>query len=72
MIENKIKIGDRIELIEINDTWTKLEKGSKGTVIKIEEDQELLWIEWDNGEKIALLDGIDRYKIIKKCKLEVK
>jgi hypothetical protein len=66
MIENKIKIGDRIQLIETNDTWTKLEKGSKGTVIKIEEDQELLWIEWDNGEKIALLDGIDRYKIIKK------
>jgi hypothetical protein len=57
-----IKIGDRIELLSINDSWTKLEKGSKGTVKKIETDQELIWIDWDNGEKLALLHGIDKYK----------
>jgi len=48
------------------DSWTKLEKGSKGTVAKIEEDQELIWIKWDNGEKIALIDGIDKFKFVKK------
>ncbi len=32
MRKKQIKIGDRIELIEINDTWTKLDKGSKGTI----------------------------------------
>ena len=36
-----VKIGDRIELLEMMDTMTKLQKGSKGTVTKIEEDQEL-------------------------------
>jgi hypothetical protein len=61
-----IKIGDRVELISTTDSWTNLEKGSKGTVIKIEEDQELIWIDWDNGEKIALLEGIDKFKFIKK------
>jgi len=62
----KVKIGDKVELIEMMDTWTKLDKGSKGTVTKIEEDQDLIWVKWDNGENLALLDGIDKYKIIKK------
>ena len=62
----KVKVGDRVELLEMNDTWSHLEKGSKGTVAKIEEDQELIWINWDNGEKLALLIGIDKYKVIKK------
>ena len=60
-----IKIRDRVELLEMNDTWSNLEKGSKGTVAKIEEDQELIWVDWDNGEKLALLIGIDRFKVIK-------
>jgi len=61
-----IKVGDRIELTNINDLWTKLQKGSKGTVAKIEEEQDLIWIDWDNGEKLALLDGIDKFKVVKK------
>ena len=59
-------MGDRVELISTTDSWSKLEKGSKGTVFKIEEEQELIWIDWDNGEKIALIDGIDKYKFVKK------
>lgn len=62
----KVKVGDRVEITEMNDTWSKLEKGSKGTVSKIEEDQDLIWIDWDNGEKLALLDGIDKFKVVKK------
>lgn len=64
-----VKVGDRVELISMNDTWTKLEKESKGIVFKIEkeeDDEALIWVEWDNGEKLALLNGIDKFKIIKK------
>ena len=61
----KVKIGNRVELIEMTDTWTKLEKGSKGIVTEIEEDQDLIRVKWDNGEKLALLEGIDKFKIIK-------
>jgi len=50
----------------MEDSFSKLKKGDKGTVFKIEEDQELIWINWDNGEKLALLDGIDKFKKIKK------
>jgi len=63
-----VKVGDRVELLFINDTWTKLQKGDKGTVFKIEnEDNDaLVWIDWDNGERLALLEGIDKFKAIKK------
>ena len=63
---NDFKVGDRVELIETDDTFTRLRKGSKGTVFKIEEDQELVWIEWDNGEKLALIPGVDKFKIVKR------
>ena len=62
----KVKVGDRVELSDMMDTMTKLEKGSKGTVSKIEEDQDLIWVKWDNGEKLALLEGIDKFKVVKK------
>lgn len=45
---------------------TSLKEGSKGTVEKIDEYEELIWVNWDNGERLALLDGIDKYKVIKK------
>ena len=61
-----VKIGDRIELLEMIDTMTKLQKGSKGIVTKIEEDQDLIWVDWDNGEKLALITDIDKYKVKRK------
>ena len=61
-----VKVGDRVELLEMLDTMTKLVKGSKGTVKKIEEDQELIWVDWDNGEELALLMDADKFRVIKK------
>lgn len=62
-----VNVGDRIEIIFINDTWTRLHKGSKGTVFKIDKtpDETLIWVNWDNGEKLALLGGIDKYRVVK-------
>ena len=34
--KDKVKVGDRIELVFINDTWTRLKPGDRGTVEKIE------------------------------------
>lgn len=64
--EKAVKIGDRVELVFINDTWTNLKPGDRGTVIKMDEEQELIWVDWDNGELLALLLGIDKFKIVKK------
>ena len=67
VIEKKIKVGDRVELVHMDDSMSKLEKGDKGTVIKIEGENGgiLIWVDWDNGEKLALLGDIDRFKVIK-------
>ena len=62
--KKKIRVGDRIELVFTTDTMTRLRRGDMGTVVKIEEDQDLIWVVWDNGEKLALLKGIDKYKVI--------
>jgi len=62
----KVKVGDRVELLEMMDNMTRLEKGSTGTVTKIEEEEELIWVNWDNGEKLALLADVDKFKVIKK------
>ncbi len=62
----EIKIGDKVELIETDDSWTNLKKGSKGTIYKIEKDQDLIWVNWDSGEKLALIFGVDKFKIIRK------
>jgi hypothetical protein len=68
MVKNTVKTGDRIQIVLINDSWTKLKPGDKGTVLETEQqaDETLIWVQWDNGERLALLDPIDKYKIIKK------
>jgi fructose-1,6-bisphosphatase len=67
-MKKKVKIGDRIELDFINDSWTRLKPGDRGTVVKIESesDETLVWVHWDNGERLALLDPIDKFNVVKK------
>ena len=67
-MKNKVNIGDRVELIFINDSLTRLKPGHQGTVTKIESetDETLVWVQWDNGEHLALLDPIDKFKVVKK------
>ena len=62
----KVKVGDRVELVSTDDSWTSLEAGAKGTIYKIDEEQDLIWVEWDNGEELALIRGVDKFKIISK------
>ena len=65
-MKKTIKVGDRIELIYTNDEITKLKSGDKGSVVKIEGEpgDRLIWIKWDNGEKLALLEEIDKFKVV--------
>jgi len=64
--KESVNVGDRIQLISIDDTWTKLKAGDKGTVFKIDEEQELIWVKWDNGEELALIQGVDKFNVVKK------
>jgi hypothetical protein len=61
-----VKVGDKIRLISTDDTLTKLKTGDKGTIFKIEEDQELIWVKWESGEELALIHGVDKFNVVKK------
>ena len=66
-MKKAVKVGDRVQIIFMNDRWTQLKAGDKGTVFKVEKssDEALIWVDWDNGEQLALLEGIDEFKIVK-------
>jgi fructose-1,6-bisphosphatase len=67
-MKNKVNIGNRVELVFINDSMTRLKPGAQGIVKKIESetDETLIWVQWDNGELLALLDPIDKFKVVQK------
>lgn len=67
-MKNKVNVGNRVELVFINDSMTRLKPGAQGTVKKIESetDETLIWVQWDNGEFLALLDPIDKFKVVQK------
>jgi hypothetical protein len=56
-------IGDRIRLIHTNDRYTKLNTD----VIYPPEDnggQAQIWVRWDAGSILALIDGQDEWEAI--------
>jgi hypothetical protein len=59
--------GKRVRLVSMDDKYTKLRAGDTGTIKfilrqKMIEDQ--IAVDWDNGERLFLLAGIDKYEII--------
>lgn len=73
-----VKVGDRIKLVYTPDRGTKLKPGDCGTVTGIatvpeefsrhlgaEHEVNQIWVDWDTGSTLKLLDGEDRYEVIK-------
>lgn len=57
-----MNVGDRVELVSTDDEYTTLTPGDQGTITDIDTapgDVTQYWIEWDNGSRLAMLDGID-------------
>lgn len=57
------KPGDRVELIKCTDQYTKIEPGTQGTVILID-DPGTLHVRWDDGHQLGLVPGEDEWKTI--------
>ena len=65
---------DRIKLIYIDDEYSGLTQGICGTVIgiyaaneickSVNRPESIIWVKWDNGIELGLIEGIDRYEII--------
>lgn len=55
--------GTRVELIFMDDEYTTLKPGDKGTVDYID-DAENIHVKWDNGSTLSLIPNVDDFKII--------
>ena len=65
---------DRVKLIHIDDEYSGLTQGICGTIIGIYAANEIcksvnrseliIWVKWDNGVELGLIEGIDEYETI--------
>jgi Domain of unknown function (DUF4314) len=58
----QLAVGQRIELIRMNDDPCPVEPGTKGTVTHIGGD--VINVDWDNGRRLGVIEGVDEYKTI--------
>lgn len=62
-IKEQYPVGTRIELICMDDPYTPIESGMKGTV-NIIDDAGTLHMKWDNGRTLGIVPGEDQFKVI--------
>lgn len=53
--------GSRVELIQMNDPYSHLKPGDKGTV-RLVDDMGTIFISWDNGSGLGIVYGVDRVR----------
>ncbi len=62
-IRRMYPIGVRVELVKMNDPYTKLMPGSRGRIREID-DTGTIFVQWDNGEGLGIVYGEDSIRII--------
>ena len=58
------KSGQTIELLSTNDPYTELKAGDIGVIELIHKHSAIenqIWVRWNNGSDLMLLEGKDRY-----------
>lgn len=53
--------GTRVELIEMNDPYSNLIPGEKGTVSMID-DMGTIFVDWDSGSTLGIIYGVDKIR----------
>jgi hypothetical protein len=54
------KKGDRVRLVQLLDSWSKLKPGDEGTVAFVD-DLGTVHVDWDNGSNLGLVPGEDQW-----------
>jgi len=66
-----IEKGQRVRLVETNDSYTDLERGDEG-VVNFIDDIGTIHVKWDRGNYLGLVPGEDRFVILSNNPMEVK
>ena len=53
--------GSRVELIHMDDPWTNLRTGSRGTVVGVDDAGQIM-MKWDGGSSLSLIPGEDSFR----------
>lgn len=53
--------GTRVELVEMNDPYSRLKSGDKGTV-RLVDDTATVFVDWDSGSGLGIVYGVDRVR----------
>lgn len=62
-IRQEYPVGTRVELVSMNDPYTKIPEGTKGTVRGVD-DTGTIFVNWDNGSGLGVVYGEDSCKKI--------
>lgn len=62
-LREQYKTGTRVELISMDDPYTKLTPGSKGTVMFVD-DIGTIHVQWDCGSCLGVVYGEDSCQVI--------
>jgi hypothetical protein len=64
-MDEPIRKGDRIRLIQMGDDPDPIPAGSTGTIESVTDGPlGQVWVRWDNGRSLALVPGVDRFEVI--------
>ena len=55
--------GCRVELVSMNDPYTKLKPGDRGTVRSVD-DIGTVFVSWDNGSGLGVAYGADEINLV--------
>lgn len=59
----RYKVGSRVELVSMNDPYTKLKPGDRGTVWSVD-DIGTVFVKWDSGSSLGAAYGADEIKLV--------
>lgn len=64
-LKNSYPRGTRVKLIKMEDPYTKIEPGTKGTVTGVD-DIGTIHVNWDSGSSLGIVFGEDKCQKLKK------
>lgn len=63
--------GTRVKLISLEDPYSRLPEGTKGTVDAVD-DIGTIHVRWDNGSGLGVAPGVDEIKVIQEISESLK
>lgn len=68
-VRARYPVGTRVELVSMNDPYSKLKPGDRGTVESVD-DTGTVFVSWDCGSGLGVVYGEDKIRILEGGDLE--